>query len=85
MIIRSYLDFARAVDAFCRDACVRPESHKNEATFTLGHPRKGFYLKVDSQGWRAYLEGVETSRQGHIAAPLSNLQAAAITMMKGVS
>lgn len=70
--------FVRACVESCRAFIHQHESHHKDATFRVGHELKGFSLFADNGGWIVTLNGVKTSQQFHLAAPLANLQAAVI-------
>lgn len=78
MIYRSHPDFKRACEFQLNDSLTDPMSSNKRATWEIGDPLKGFFLSVDDKGWFTSLEGVITNSGAHIAAPLSNLQAAMV-------
>lgn len=80
MIYLSHSEFVEEVKQRLKTALTDPDSYHNNAVFSIGRPDKGFYLFADAYGWLESLNGVCTRRQKHIAAPLSNLQAAYVTI-----
>ncbi len=76
IIYRSYDVFAQAVAQRCQGDAPLPETHRWDCVFVYGHPTAGFCLRATQAGWSVTLNGVETSRRQHIAAPFANLQAA---------
>jgi len=70
--------FLQEVGEFVQRTLPNPDAHKKTSVFTVGDPKIGHYLRVDSESWSHDLNGVNVSRQTHIASPLANLQAAAV-------
>lgn len=78
MIYKERLFFLQALGEAVKQALLAPESHKDTAVFKVGDPKIGHYLYVNRHGWSHEVEGVNIERHMHIAAPLGNLQSAAV-------
>ena len=57
-----------------------PDSHKKTAVFTVGDATRGHHLFVDASGWVHNYNMINVERSTHIASPLANLQAAAMSL-----
>lgn len=77
MLYTDLIPFQQAVRYAVQNTCVKPEAHKDTATFTIGQCLDGHALAVDRYGWVQMLNGVRVAGRDHIASPLANLQAAA--------
>lgn len=80
MIFRNHPDFKNACEAALNSSLTDPGSSQKNVSWEIGDPIKGFFLSVDDHGWFTSLEGVITNSGVHIAAPLSNLQAAMVVI-----
>ena len=80
MIYPNHSDFLQAVKDCLTAALVDPASSKKNAVFEIGDSLRGFSLTVNGDGWTSRLNGVSTHGHKHIAAPLSNLQAAYVVL-----
>lgn len=80
MIYRNHPDFKRECEAQLNASLTDPAASHKLAVWEIGDPLKGFFLSVDDHGWFTSLEGVITNSGAHIAAPLSNFQAAMVVI-----